>query len=229
MLFHLYSTLYGPRDCSLPGTSVHGDFLGNSTGMGCIPFSRGYCWPRNRTHISCIGRQIVYHWATREAQLQMKPLYLVVNHCSVWNQTYFVCRQIIKLCVLRKKKIEFLYNSSIVWILVVPKVLFSLVYALKFLQNRCWQELAYFEKDDCDVFNCLNLLSWGDWKNWKRVFLQSHFLHLDAYCLTVFAEDTYEPSTQFQQQLPRKYLGSYEVCKLTLAPQFQKTASRGEL
>ena len=42
-----------------------------------------------------------------------------------------------KTVYLEKNEIEFLYNSSIVWILVVPKVLFSLVYAPKFLQNRC--------------------------------------------------------------------------------------------
>ena len=24
-------------------------------------------WTRNRTHVSCIGRRILYHWATREA------------------------------------------------------------------------------------------------------------------------------------------------------------------
>ena len=29
-----------------------------------ISFSRGSSWPRDWTHISCIGRQILYHWAT---------------------------------------------------------------------------------------------------------------------------------------------------------------------
>ena len=27
------------------------------------PFSRGSSWLRNRTHVSCIGRQILSHWA----------------------------------------------------------------------------------------------------------------------------------------------------------------------
>ena len=31
-------------------------------------FSRGSSWPRDRTHVSCIGRWIPYHWAFREAQ-----------------------------------------------------------------------------------------------------------------------------------------------------------------
>ena len=32
-----------------------------------ISFSRGSSWHRDWTHISCTGRQILYHWATREA------------------------------------------------------------------------------------------------------------------------------------------------------------------
>ena len=30
---------------------------------------RGSSWPRNQTRVFCIGRQILYHWATREALL----------------------------------------------------------------------------------------------------------------------------------------------------------------
>ena len=41
-------------------------FPGKNTRVGC--FSRGSLWPRDQTYVSCIGRQILYHWATREAQ-----------------------------------------------------------------------------------------------------------------------------------------------------------------
>ena len=34
-----------------------------------ISFSRGSSWPRDQTPASCIGRWILSHWATREAQL----------------------------------------------------------------------------------------------------------------------------------------------------------------
>ena len=34
---------------------------------GLPSFSRGSSWPRDWTHNSCTGRQILYHWATREA------------------------------------------------------------------------------------------------------------------------------------------------------------------
>ena len=31
------------------------------------PFSSWSSWPRNQTRVSCIGRQILYHWTTWEA------------------------------------------------------------------------------------------------------------------------------------------------------------------
>ena len=35
--------------------------------VGCHSSSRESSWPRDRTHIFCIGRWILYHWTTREA------------------------------------------------------------------------------------------------------------------------------------------------------------------
>ena len=31
-----------------------------------IPFSRGSSWPKDWMHVSCVGRWILYHWATRD-------------------------------------------------------------------------------------------------------------------------------------------------------------------
>ena len=83
-------TLYGPMDYSPLDSSVHGIFQARNTVMGyhsvthysisvthfrqeyCngLPsFSRGFSRPRDRTHaswISCVGRLIVYHWASFE-------------------------------------------------------------------------------------------------------------------------------------------------------------------
>ena len=48
------------------------DFPGKNTGVGYhFLLQGGFSWPRDQTHISCIsciGRQILYHWATWEAQ-----------------------------------------------------------------------------------------------------------------------------------------------------------------
>ena len=45
-------------------------FSGKNTGVGCLFLLQGFPWvsqPRNQTRVSCIGRQVLYHWATREA------------------------------------------------------------------------------------------------------------------------------------------------------------------
>ena len=35
LVTHSYPALCNPMDCSLPGSSVHGDFPGKNTGVGC--------------------------------------------------------------------------------------------------------------------------------------------------------------------------------------------------
>ena len=54
-------------DCSLPGCSVHGISQSRILEWVIISFSRESSWPRDQTRISCIGRQILCHWATWEA------------------------------------------------------------------------------------------------------------------------------------------------------------------
>ena len=59
-------------DCSLPGSSLHGILLARILEWVDISSSRESSRPRDWTHIfygSCIGRQILYHWATWEAQV----------------------------------------------------------------------------------------------------------------------------------------------------------------
>ena len=57
-------SLCNPKDCSPPGSSVHGILQAKILEWVAIPSSRGSSWPRDRTHfsyISCTGRQILYH------------------------------------------------------------------------------------------------------------------------------------------------------------------------
>ena len=61
-------TLCDPLDCSLSDSSVHGFFQARVLEGVAISFSRGSSWCRDRTRISCIGRQILYLCATWEAQ-----------------------------------------------------------------------------------------------------------------------------------------------------------------
>ena len=49
--------------------SVHGISQMRILEWVAISFSTGSFWPRDPTHIFCIGRQVLYYWATREAQI----------------------------------------------------------------------------------------------------------------------------------------------------------------
>ena len=60
-------TLRDPMECSPPGSSVYGSFQARILVWFAIPFSRRSSHPRDRTCVSCIGKQILYCWATREA------------------------------------------------------------------------------------------------------------------------------------------------------------------
>ena len=67
LVVQLCLTPCGPLDCSLPGYSVHGILQARILEWVAISFSRGSSQPRDQTCYSCIGRQILYHWGTREA------------------------------------------------------------------------------------------------------------------------------------------------------------------
>ena len=64
-------TLCHPMNCSPPGSSVHGVSKARILEQVAISFSRGSSPPRDQTHgscqVSCVGRQILYRWATWEA------------------------------------------------------------------------------------------------------------------------------------------------------------------
>ena len=63
----LCPTHYDPKDCSPPGSSVHGIFRARILEWVAISFSRGSSLPRDPTHvfyISCIGRQVFFTTGT---------------------------------------------------------------------------------------------------------------------------------------------------------------------
>ena len=62
-----YLILCNPMDCSPPGFSVHRISQAKILESVAISFSRGSSWPGVRICVFCTGRQILYHWATREA------------------------------------------------------------------------------------------------------------------------------------------------------------------
>ena len=56
----LYPTLYDSMDCSPLGSCVPGIIPARILELVAISSSRGSSQPRNPTHVSCIGRQILY-------------------------------------------------------------------------------------------------------------------------------------------------------------------------
>ena len=70
----LFLNLWDPIDCSPPGSSVHGISQAKTLEWVAISFSGASSWPRDQTCISCIGRQTLYRWATREGPLLLKNI-----------------------------------------------------------------------------------------------------------------------------------------------------------
>ena len=91
-------------DCSPLGSSVHGILQARILEWVAIPFSRGSSWPREGTHISYIGRQIFYHWATRQNPVWfMYTLTIITTNLSLLPTTQIVLH-LIPLTHGRKKE-----------------------------------------------------------------------------------------------------------------------------
>ena len=57
-------TLCDSMDCSLPGSSVHGDSPGKNTGVGCYALLQVSSQPRGQTQVSCIADGFFTVWTT---------------------------------------------------------------------------------------------------------------------------------------------------------------------
>ena len=73
LIAKLCLTLCDPMECSPPDSSVHGTSQARILKWIAISYCRGSSWPKNWTHVSCTGRWILYHWATREAHEYPSP------------------------------------------------------------------------------------------------------------------------------------------------------------
>ena len=85
-----------------------------------IFFSRGSSWPKDRTHvISCIGRWILYHWATWKIHVCVYEVinkttnkgYLLKNILRFFLYLYLYCY----LYFLNKKVITFVIREKILF------------------------------------------------------------------------------------------------------------------
>ena len=71
-------------DCSLPGSYVHGISQAGILEWVAVSFSRLYSQPRDRTQVSCHGKHILYHWATREALSWFRTLQILTTDFFNW-------------------------------------------------------------------------------------------------------------------------------------------------
>ena len=56
-----------PMSCSPPSSCIRGISQARILSGFLFPPPGGSSWPRDQTHVSCIVRQILYHWATRDS------------------------------------------------------------------------------------------------------------------------------------------------------------------
>ena len=79
-----YPILCNPRDCSPPGSSVHGISQARILEWVAISFFRGSSWPRDRTRVPWIGSRVLYRRATREALWTLWPC--LIDHSVSRNE-----------------------------------------------------------------------------------------------------------------------------------------------
>ena len=61
-----------PHGCSPPGSSVRGILQARISEWAAMPSSRGSSWPRDRTWVSRISRQILYHLSHQRSSQEPK-------------------------------------------------------------------------------------------------------------------------------------------------------------
>ena len=58
------SDVLWPVDYSSPGSSVRGILQERILEWAAISSAKGSSWPKDGIHVSCTGRQMLYHWVT---------------------------------------------------------------------------------------------------------------------------------------------------------------------
>ena len=91
---------------SLPGSFVHGICQPGILKWVAIAFSRGFSQPRDWTYISCIGRWILYHWATCRAYRLTK---ILLNYQELEEYKLCCC---FHLLLSKNHKIDFSLISA---------------------------------------------------------------------------------------------------------------------
>ena len=153
-------------DCSLLSSSVHGISQARILAWVAISFSKGSSWPRGWALVCCIGRQILYHWVTKEVphawdwQITDPPVVghaavLIINKTSSRVGTH---TSIPPLC--------FRFQVNLPISLATAYLIRNALSTFKFYFKRCciWQDTQMgtktsgptFEKDICLISTTLS-------------------------------------------------------------------------
>ena len=105
---------YNPMDCGLPGSSVHGILQARILEWAAISFCRASSQPRDWTHVSIIGRWVLYHWPLGKPKCKWvggNPVISGSHHwlgrpdfpCSKLHCFFFVCLFVFFNCYSRNR------------------------------------------------------------------------------------------------------------------------------
>ena len=169
-------------DYSPPGSSSHGIFQARILEWGAISSSRGSFWPRDGTcfsHISCIGRQILYH----EYHLG-NPSVSIVPSSELLPK--------IRPCGYTIRSLKNIWAVSSFWLLWI-KLLLTFVYRfyvnISFIRPRWMPRRAMAASCGSCVF--------GFVRNWQTIFQSS--------CTVLYSHQQCSRNPVFLH--PRQYLG----------------------
>ena len=91
LVTQLYSTLWDPRDCDQPGSSVHGISQARILEWVAISFCRGSSQPRDQTQMSYLARRFFTIWAIWEAHGRLTQLSYLWKTVASWScEPFFV-------------------------------------------------------------------------------------------------------------------------------------------
>ena len=105
LVIELCPTLHNPRDCSWPGSSVHGILQARILEWVAIHFSRESSWPRDWTQVSSIAGSCFTIWASREAPIILNSLLKAISEGASHQ------------LLLPRGEAEILQNTSVLQIL----------------------------------------------------------------------------------------------------------------